>query len=61
MYVKGNLSSVLQALLILTIINAKADYCVKFKDELLSSGRKNLVETVMGDIFWSSCFPPRVA
>ena len=40
------------------ILHAKADYCAKFKDELLSSGRKNLVEAVMGDIFWSSGLPP---
>ena len=43
------------------ILHATADYCAKFKDELLSSGGKNLVEAVMGDIFWSSGLPPRVA
>ena len=36
------------------ILHAKADYCAKFKEELLSSGRKNSVEAAMGDIFWSA-------
>ena len=43
------------------ILHAKAHYCAKFKEELLNSGKNRLVEAVMGDIFWSSGNPSRVA
>ena len=43
------------------ILHAKAHYCAKFKEELMNSGKNRLVEAVMGDIFWSSGLPPRVA
>ena len=42
------------------ILHAKAHYCTKLKEEL-NSGKNQLVEAVMGDIFWSSGLPPRVA
>ena len=44
-----------------TILHAKAGYCDKFKEELLNSGGKRLVESVRGDIFWSAGLPPRIA
>ena len=43
------------------IRHAKAHYCAKFKEELMKSGKNLLVEAVIGDIFWSSGLPPRVA
>ena len=40
------------------ILHAKADYCSKFKDELLRSAGKRLVESTR-DLFWSSGLSPR--
>ena len=34
---------------------------VTSKEELLNSGGKRLVESVRGDIFWSTGLPPRIA
>ena len=42
------------------ILHAKAGYCDKFKEDLLNSGGKRLVESVREDIFWSAGLPPRI-
>ena len=36
------------------ILHAKADFCSDFKEELLNTAGKRIVEAVRGDIFWSS-------
>ena len=36
------------------ILHAKADNCERFRESLLKSAGKRLVESVRGDIFWSS-------
>ena len=43
------------------ILHAKADSCPKFKDTLLNSAGKRLIEAVRGDIFWSSGLSPLFA
>ena len=40
------------------ILHVKADYCSRFKSDLLNSGSSTLVESVRGDIFWSSGLSP---
>ena len=43
------------------ILHAKADSCPKFRDTLLNSAGKRLIEAVRGDIFWSSGLSPLFA
>ena len=43
------------------VLHAKADCCNTFKQSLLNSAGKRLVEAVRGDIFWSSGLSPLLA
>ena len=43
------------------IIHIKADFCAYFKQSLPDSASSRLIETVQGDLYWSSGLPPYLA
>ena len=43
------------------ILHIKADYCASFKQSLLDSAIRRIVEAVQGDLYWSSGLSPYLA